>query len=375
MLKSYKYRIYPNKQQEELIQKTFGCVRFVYNQCLAYKIDKYKNEKVSLSRIDCNNYKNRVLKKEYEWLKEVDKCALDNAVINMDSAYQKFFKEHAGFPKFKSKHNNRKSYTTNCMYNNGGKYKTIEVNFHNNKIKLPKLKWIKAKLSRNFEGKIKSTTISQEPSGKYFVSVLVETEHVPMESTGCMVGIDLGIKDLLITSDGEKFDNVHITKKYEKKLTREQRRLSRKVKGSKNWNKQRIKVAKVHEKIRNTRLDNLHKISHKLISENQVIVSEDLAISNMVKNHNLAKAISDCGWYELTRQLQYKADWNGRQYIKIGRFVKSSQTCHVCGYVNQETKDLAVREWTCPECNTYHDRDVNAAINILNEGLRMLPTV
>lgn len=374
MLKSYKYRIYPNKQQEELIQKTFGCVRFVYNQCLAYKIDKYKNEKVSLSRIDCNNYKNRVLKKEYEWLKEVDKCALDNAVINMDSAYQKFFKEHAGFPKFKSKHNNRKSYTTNCMYNNGGKYKTIEVNFHNNKIKLPKLKWIKAKLSRNFEGKIKSTTISQEPSGKYFVSVLVETEHVPMESTGCMVGIDLGIKDLLITSDGEKFDNVHITKKYEKKLTREQRRLSRKVKGSKNWNKQRIKVAKVHEKIRNTRLDNLHKISHKLISENQVIVSEDLAISNMVKNHNLAKAISDCGWYELTRQLQYKADWNGRQYIKIGRFVKSSQTCHVCGYVNQETKDLAVREWTCPECNTYHDRDVNAAINILNEGLRMLPT-
>lgn len=374
MLKSYKYRIYPNKQQEELIQKTFGCVRFVYNQCLAYKIDKYKNEKVSLSRIDCNNYKNRVLKKEYEWLKEVDKCALDNAVINMDSAYQKFFKEHAGFPKFKSKHNNRKSYTTNCMYNNGGKYKTIEVNFHNNKIKLPKLKWVKAKLSRNLEGKIKSTTISQEPSGKYFVSVLVETEHIPIESTGCMVGIDLGIKDLLITSDGEKFENIHTTKKYEKKLAREQRRLSRKVKGSNNWNKQRIKLARVHEKIRNTRVDNLHKISHKLISENQVIVSEDLAISNMVKNHNLAKAISDCGWYELTRQLQYKADWNGRQYIKIGRFVKSSQTCHVCGYVNQETKDLAVREWTCPECNTYHDRDVNAAINILNEGLRMLPT-
>lgn len=372
MLKSYKYRIYPNKQQEELIQKTFGCVRFVYNQCLAYKIDKYKNEKVSLSRIDCNNYKNRVLKKEYEWLKEVDKCALDNAVINMDSAYQKFFKEHAGFPKFKSKHNNRKSYTTNCMYNNGGKYKTIEVNFHNNKIKLPKLKWVKAKLSRNLEGKIKSTTISQEPSDKYFVSVLVETEHIPIESTGCMVGIDLGIKDLLITSDGEKFENIHTTKKYEKKLAREQRRLSRKVKGSNNWNKQRIKLARVHEKIRNTRVDNLHKISHKLISENQVIVSEELSVSNMVKNHNLAKSISDCGWYELTRQLQYKADWNGRQYIKIGRFVKSSQTCHVCGYVNQETKDLAVREWTCPECNTYHDRDVNAAINILNEGLRML---
>lgn len=366
MFKAYKYRIYPNKQQEELIQKTFGCVRFVYNQCLAYKIDKYKTEKVSLSKFDCNNYKNRVLKKEYEWLKDVDKWALDNAVANMDNAYQKFFKEHAGFPKFKSKHNNRRSYKTNFTNNN------IEVNFDNNKIKLPKLKWIKAKLSRNFEGKIKSTTISQEPSGKYFVSVLVETEHIPIESTGCMVGIDLGIKDLLITSDGEKFENIHTTKKYEKKLAREQRRLSSKVKGSNNWNKQRIKLARVHEKIRNTRVDNLHKISHKLISENQVIVSEELSVSNMVKNHNLAKAISDCGWYELTRQLQYKADWNGRQYIKIGRFVKSSQTCHVCGYINPETKDLAVREWTCPECNTYHDRDVNASINILNEGLRML---
>lgn len=370
--KSYKYRIYPNKQQEKLIQKTFGCVRFVYNQCLAYKIDKYKNENISLSRIDCNNYKNQVLKKEYEWLKEVDKCALDNAVINMDNAYQKFFKEHTGFPKFKSKHNNKKSYTTNCMYNMGGKYPTIQINFGNNKIKLPKLKWIKAKISKKFNGKIKSATISQEPSDKYFVSILVETEHIPIESTGCMIGIDLGIKDLLITSDSEKFDNIHTIKKYEKKLAREQRRLAHKVKGSNNYNKQRIKVAKIYEKIKNIRIDNLHKISHKLISENQVIISEDLAVSNMVKNHNLAKAISDCGWYELTRQLQYKAEWNGRRYIKIGRFVKSSQTCNVCGYINTKTKDLSIREWTCPECGTVHDRDINAAINILNEGLKML---
>ena len=372
MLKAYKYRIYPNKKQEELIQKTFGCVRFVYNQCLAYKIDKYKNEKVSLSKFDCNNYKNRVLKKEYAWLNEVDKCALDNAVVNMDNAYQIFFKEHAWFPKFKSKHNNKKSYKTNCNYNSGGKYPTIEVNFSNNKIKLPKLKWIKAKLSCNFDGKIKSATISQVPSGKYFVSVLVETEHIPLESTGCVIGIDLGIKDLLITSNGEKFNNIRTTKKYENKLAKEQRKLAHKVKGSKNWNKQRIKVARVHEKIHNTRIDNLHKISHKLISENQVIVSEDLAISNMLKNYSLTNAILDCGWYELTRQLQYKSDWNNRQYIKIGQFVKSSQTCSVCGYINKDTKDLSVREWTCPICGTHHDRDINAAINILNEGLRML---
>ena len=366
MLKAYKYRIYPNKQQEEQIQKTFGCCRFVYNQTLAYRNEKYKKDKESLSRIDCNNWKNRFLKQEYQWLKEVDKFALDNAIINMDSAYQKFFKEHTGYPKFKSKHNHYKSYTTNFTNNN------IEVSFENNKIKLPKLKWAKAKVHREFVGKIKSATISQVPSGKYFVSVLVETEHIPMESTGCAIGFDLGIKDLLITSDGEKKENPKHIKKYENKLAKEQRKLSHKKKGSKNWDKQRIKVARIHEKIHNTRIDNLHKISHKLISENQVIVSEDLAVSNMVKNHHLAKAISDCGWYELTRQISYKSEWNNRQYIKIGRFTKSSQPCHVCGHINPDTKDLSVREWTCPQCRTVHDRDVNAAINILNEGLRIL---
>lgn len=366
MLKAYKYRIYPNKLQEEQILKTFGCCRFVYNQCLSLKISKYKEENISMSKIDLNNYCNRQLKKEYEWLKEVDKWSLTNSIYNMDFAYQKFFKEHTGYPKFKSKHNHHKSYKTN--YANGN----IEVSFDNNKIKLPKLKWVKAKIHREFIGKIKSATISQVPSGKYFVSVLVDTEHIPIESAGCCVGFDLGIKDLLITSDGKKFDNIHTTKKYEDKLAKEQRKLSHKVKGSKNWNKQRIKVARIHEKIHNTRIDNLHKISHKLISENQVIVSEDLVVSNMVKNHNLAKAISDCGWSELTRQISYKSEWNNRQYIKIGRFTKSSQPCHVCGYINPDTKDLFVREWACPQCGTVHDRDVNASINILNEGLRIL---
>ena len=370
MLKGYKYRIYPNKQQEEQIQKTFGCKRFVYNQCLSYREEKYKNENISLSKIECNNWKNQILKKEYKWLNEVDKFALDNAVIDMDNAYQKFIREHIGFPKFKSKKDYYKSYKTNFTNTTAGG--NIRVDFNNGKILLPKLKWVKTKIHREFIGKIKSATISQVPSGKYFVSVLVDTKHTPMESTGCTIGIDLGIKDLLITSDGDKLDNIHTTNKYEDKLIKEQRKLSHKKKGSKNFEKQRIKVARIHEKIRNTRIDNLHKISHKLVIENQVIVSENLAVSNMVKNHNLAKAIFDCGWYELTRQISYKSEWNNRQYVKIGRFTKSSQPCHVCGYINQNTKDLSVREWICPQCGTVHDSDINAAINILNEGLRIL---
>ena len=320
-----------------------------------------------MSKFDCVNHVTRVLKVENVWLKDVDKFALQYAVFAMDNAYQQFFRSHSDYPQFHSKHNHRKSYTTGP--NGQG---NIKVLFDQNKIQLPKLKLIKARLSRPFYGQIKTATVSQTPSGKYFVSVLVETEHKKLPPTGGMVGIDLGIKDLLITSDSKKYDNKRITKKYEDKLARTQQSLSRKIKGSSNYNKQRIRVAKIHEKIHNTRIDYLHKISHKLISENQVIVSEDLAVSNMVQNHKLAKAISDCGWYELTRQLAYKAEWNGRQYIKIGRFVKSSQTCHVCGYVNPETKDLSVREWMCPQCGAVHDRDINAAINVLNEGIKQI---
>ena len=331
MLKAYKYRIYPNKEQKIQIEKTFGCCRFVYNQTLAYRKDAYEKEKKSISRTGCNNYCNRELKKGYEWLKEVDKFALTNAIYNMDAAYRNFFREHAGYPKFKSRHDNHKTYTTN--FTNGN----IAVDF---------------------------------VRGKYFVSVLVETEHVEMPHRNKNTGLDLGIKDLCVTSDGEKYENPKTIKRYEKKLAKLQRKLAHKEKWSNNYYKQKKKIALCHEKIRNARKDYLHRVSHEIISENQVIVSENLQIKNMVKNHHLAKSIMDVSWYELTRQLGYKAEWNGRQYIKTDTFYAGSQICSACGYQNTDIKDLSVREWICPKCRAKHDRDINAAKNILAEGLR-----
>ena len=358
MLKAYKYRIYPNKEQRIYFAKTFGCVRFVYNQMLAYRIKSYEENKDL--EVKTMKYPTPAqYKKEFEWLKEVDSLALANAQMNLDKAYKNFFRDKSvGFPKFKSKKNNYKSYTTNNLKG------TIHI--ENSHIKLPKLKsMVKIKQHREFDGLIKSCTISQVPSGKYFVSILVDTEINQLPKVDKKVGVDVGLKEFAITSDGEFFHNPKWLRKSEKRLAKLQKDLSRKKKGSKNRNRARLKVAKLHEKISNQRKDFLHKVSTQLLRENQTIVIEDLKISNMQQNHKLAKAISEVSWFEFRTMLEYKASWYGREIIIAPTNYASSQLCSNCGNKSSQTKDLGCRTYVCPVCGMVMDRDINAGKNLL----------
>ena len=360
--KAYKFRIYPNSEQRTLFAKTFGCVRFIYNKMLADKIQYYKETKKKLNNTPAQ------YKKEFPWLKEVDSLALANAQMNLQKAYNNFFRNSkVGFPKFKSRHKTRASYTTN---NQKG---TVAI--EEGRLKLPKVGYVKMKQHRVIpeDYQIKGVTISQNSGGDYYASILFTYENqVQKQSMHKFLGLDFSMPELYRDSEGREPEYPGYYRKAEKRLKREQRRLSKMEKGSQNRGKQRIRVAKMHEKVAEQRRDFLHKQSRKIVDTYDCVCIEDLDMKAMSQSLNFGRSVSDNGWGMFINFLKYKLEEQGKQLVKVGRFFASSQLCNVCGYKNTETKHLRIREWICPECGTHHDRDINAAINIRNEGMRLV---
>jgi len=362
MNKAYKFRIYPNIEQKIMFAKTFGCVRFIYNKMLSDRIAHYEATKQSLKNTPAQ------YKAEFPWLKEVDSLALANAQLNLNAAYKNFFTNpERGFPHFKSKKTNKASYSTN---NQKG-----SVRIENGRIKLPKIGFVKIKQHREIpsDWTIKTVTVSKNPADKYFVSVLFEYENQVSKITPKkFIGLDFSMHELFVTSEGDIPEYPRFYRKALKRLAKAQRKLSLCQKGSKNRQKQRKKVALLHEKVANQRKDFLHKWSKKLADNYDAVCIEDLNMQGMSQSLNFGKSVSDNGWGMFTTFLQYKLEEHGKQLIMIDKFYPSSQICHVCGYKNEETKNLLVRDWTCPNCHEHHDRDINAAINIMEEGKRTI---
>ena len=362
MQKGVKFRIYPNKEQQNLINQTLGCCRLIYNKGLAMRNEAYENgSKIGYSQTSAMLTD---LKKDekFAFLKLVDSIALQQSLRDLDRGFVNFFQKRAAHPVFKSKHNHHQSYRTINQRDN--------IRIVGKRIKLPKLGFVKIRQSMEV-GKINNVTIERTPTGKYFAVLNVEFEPQPVSNKGGKIGIDVGIKDFYSDSNGNVVSNPKYLEKSMRKLIREQRKLSRKQKGSNNRNKQRVKVALIHEKITNRRNDFLQKQSTMLIRENQTICIEDLKVKNMIRNRRLAQHIASASWSKFFDMLTYKSVWYGNDIVKVPTMYPSSQTCSCCGYKNTLVKNLAVRVWECPKCHTVHNRDANASINILKKGLQM----